>query len=130
MSPFEYAGLGTFVAGAFLETFSELQRRWFKKKPESLGKLYTGGLFSWAQHINFFGYTLWRTGETEPRCLILSGEAMLTGDLYLSAAIPAFFSFTFLTNNIPELQNRLAKKYGKLFQEYSAKTAKFVPFLY
>lgn len=49
-----YSATGLFALGSFLETFSELQRRKFKKHSPS-GTLYTGGLFRYARNINYTG---------------------------------------------------------------------------
>jgi hypothetical protein len=34
---------------------SELQRYRWKRQPQNAGRLYTGGLFAYARHINYFG---------------------------------------------------------------------------
>lgn len=51
-----------FTVGITVETVSELQRRSFKKDPSGrgVGKVYTGGLFRVARHINYGGYTIWK----------------------------------------------------------------------
>lgn len=51
-----------YVVGMVLETGSEYQRKKFKQDPAHKGKLCRTGLWSWARHINYGGYTLWRTG--------------------------------------------------------------------
>ena len=55
----DYLGLGLFALGSALETVSELQRKAFKAKESNKGKVYTGGLFSLARHINYTGEILW-----------------------------------------------------------------------
>lgn len=55
-------GLSLYLVGIFTEAISERQRKAFKDDPRNKGKCYTGGLFSLARHINYGGYTLWRTG--------------------------------------------------------------------
>lgn len=56
--------LGTvmYICGMILETGSEMQRKSFKSKPENKGKLCREGMWAWARHINYGGYTLWRGG--------------------------------------------------------------------
>ncbi|KAI0437090.1 hypothetical protein F4803DRAFT_175673 [Xylaria telfairii] len=63
--------LGTllYVVGIAIETLSERQRAIFKARPENKGRLCTVGLWSWARHINYFGYALWRGGY----CMVASG---------------------------------------------------------
>ena len=46
----DYAGLALFLAGAAVETVSELQRKAFKEDPANRGKVFTGGLFSLARY--------------------------------------------------------------------------------
>ena len=56
------AGLALYLVGIFTEAISERQRKAFKDDPKNKGKCFTGGLFSLARHINYGGYTIWRTG--------------------------------------------------------------------
>ena len=49
----DVAGAALFLIGSAIETGSELQRHAFKARPESKGRLFTGGLFGLAQHINY-----------------------------------------------------------------------------
>lgn len=55
-------GSAMYVVGLGIEWMAEQQRYIFKRDPESKGKVYTGGLFGAARHVNYFGYALWRTG--------------------------------------------------------------------
>ena len=50
------------VTGSFLNSFSEMQRKWWKAKASSQGSCYTKGLFAHAMHINFFGDVVLFTG--------------------------------------------------------------------
>ncbi|KAI3318425.1 hypothetical protein HD806DRAFT_315682 [Xylariaceae sp. AK1471] len=63
--------VGTFlyVIGMAIETQSERQRAAFKARPENKGKVCKVGLWSWARHINYFGYALWRGGY----CMVGTG---------------------------------------------------------
>ncbi|KAH8155911.1 hypothetical protein CIB48_g12336 [Xylaria polymorpha] len=63
--------LGTllYMVGIAIETLSERQRAIFKARPENKGRVCTVGLWSWARHINYFGYALWRGGY----CMVASG---------------------------------------------------------
>ncbi|KAI0811660.1 hypothetical protein GGR55DRAFT_80653 [Xylaria sp. FL0064] len=58
-----------YVAGMAIETISERQRAAFKSRAENKGKVCKEGLWSWARHINYFGYALWRGGY----CMVGSG---------------------------------------------------------
>ncbi|KAK6088028.1 membrane protein [Seiridium cupressi] len=63
------AGTVAYVAGMTIETLSEYQRLKFKQDPKNQGKVCKVGLWSWARHINYFGYALWRGGY----CMVGSG---------------------------------------------------------
>jgi len=114
----DYFGIALFALGSFLNTYSELQRHFWKQKPENKGKLYTKGLFRYAMHINFFGDFLW-----------VSGYAVLTGNPY-AVFIPILLFCLFVFYNIPQLDSYLSKKYGQAFVEYTQKTKRFIPFIY
>ncbi|KAI1422391.1 hypothetical protein F5Y12DRAFT_620432 [Xylaria sp. FL1777] len=58
-----------YVAGMAIETVSERQRAEFKSRAENKGKVFKEGLWSWARHVNYFGYALWRGGY----CMVGSG---------------------------------------------------------
>ncbi|KAI1102786.1 hypothetical protein F4804DRAFT_311936 [Jackrogersella minutella] len=53
-----------YVAGIGLETVAECQRKKFKDSPENAGKVCKVGVWRWARHINYFGYSVWRGGYT------------------------------------------------------------------
>lgn len=91
-----------FVAGILIETISELQRKAFKDDPKNKGKVYSGGLFSYARHINYFGYMIWR-----------GAAALAGGGLAWGTFIVLFFRYNFLNMSIPELDEYCKKKYGE-----------------
>jgi len=112
---FDLAGIVLFVVGAGLNTMAEYERHRFKADPANAGKLYTGGLFSRAMHINYFGDILW-----------VSGYALVAHHpvgFVVPVALAVFFAF----GNIPMLDKHLAKRYGAAFDAYAAKTKKLVP---
>lgn len=110
MDILDYAGILIFLAGSFLNTTSEIQRERFKENPSNKGKLYTGGLFRYSMHINYFGDLLWVTGY-----------AILTRNWYSAIIVLLLFCF-FVFYNIPKLDSYLASKYREAFKEYTAKT--------
>lgn len=89
---FDYIGIAIFVVGSILNTMSELQRHFWKKKPTSKGKLYTEGLFSHSMHINFFGDLLW-----------VLAYAILSQNIF-SIIIPILLFCLFVFFNIPEIR--------------------------
>lgn len=114
----DYFGILIFLAGSLINTFSELQRHFWKQCPEHKGKLYTKGLFQYAMHINYFGDLLW-----------VSAYAIITRNPY-SVCIPILLFSLFVFYNIPKLDSYLAGKYGDQFDAYRLKTKKFIPFIY
>lgn len=118
VSVLTWAGVMLYTAGSFLNTGSEYQRKLWKRDPAHRGKLYTGGLFQYSMHINYFG-----------DALLFSGFALVTGRPW-AFVIPVAMVCMFLFLNIPMLDKYLAERYGDAFDTYAAKTAKFVPFVY
>ena len=115
---FDYLGIGLFLLGSVLNTVSELQRHFWKRHPENMGKLYTGGLFKYSMHINYFGDVLW-----------VSAYAILTRNPY-SILYPVLLFLFFAFYNIPLLDSYLKEKYGNDFDLYNKQTKKFIPFIY
>jgi len=115
---FDYLGIFIFAAGSFINTYSELQRHFWKKDPAHKGRLYTTGLFRYSMHINYFGDLLWVTGY-----------AVLTRNWY-AVLIPLFLAGFFIFYNIPRLDAHLQAKYKADFDAYARRTRKFIPFIY
>lgn len=114
----DYVGILIFIIGSSLNTISELQRHFWKKRLENKGKLYTIGLFKYSMHINFFGDVLW-----------VSAYAIITRNYY-ATIIPILLFFLFTFWNIPALDKYLAEKYTDQFDRYKEKTKKLIPFVY
>ncbi|OTB08266.1 hypothetical protein M426DRAFT_317380 [Hypoxylon sp. CI-4A] len=51
-----------YVFGLGLETVAERRRKAFEARPENAGKVCKEGVWRWARHVNYFGYSLWRGG--------------------------------------------------------------------
>lgn len=92
-------GLGMYVLGMVLEWGSEMQRLNFKRDPRNKGKVFTGGLFGLARHINYGGYTLWR-----------AGYATAAAGWVWGAIIAGFFTYDFVNRAIPELDDYCGKR--------------------
>jgi steroid 5-alpha reductase family enzyme len=114
----EMIGVLLYLSGSFINTFSEYARHVWKLKAENTGRLYTGGLFRLAMHINYFG-----------DILLFTGFAMIThrSGVYV---IPLAMTVNFIFNIIPLLDRYLDKKYGDEFRDYSKKTKKLIPLIY
>ncbi len=112
------AGAALLLTGSYLNTGSELQRRAWKQQPGAKGHCYTGGLFAYSMHINYFGDTM-----------LFTGWAMLTASLW-AFSIPLLMAAMFVFYHIPPLDAYLAERYGAEFRAYAKRTARFVPFIY
>jgi protein-S-isoprenylcysteine O-methyltransferase Ste14 len=106
-----------FLCGSFINTYAEILRDQWKKRPENQGRLYTGGLFRYSRHINYFGDLVW-----------VSGYALLTRNPW-SILIPILLFLFFRFYNAPQLDRHLADKYPDEFPEYERTTKMLVPFL-
>ncbi|KAL0563587.1 hypothetical protein V5O48_018478 [Marasmius crinis-equi] len=90
-----------FVTGIALEWVSEEQRKEFKDDPRNTGKVFSGGLFGRARHINYGGYMLWR-----------AGFAVAAGGWKWGATVAALFGLFFEINAIPELDEYCTNRVG------------------
>lgn len=113
----EALGIALFVVGSIINTYSEHQRRDFKRRTENKGKLFTGGLFALSMHPNYFGDLLW-----------VSGHACVTRNAFASL-IPLFLFCFFYFFNVPKLDRYLRQHYGAAFTEYERRTKRLIPFL-
>jgi len=110
----------SYFVGLGLEATSEIQRKAFKDDPKNAGKLYTGGLFGLARHINYAGYTIWR-----------SSYALASGGWLWGGFVAAFFTYDFTNRAIPVLDEYCTERYGASWTEYTKKVPyKFLPGLF
>jgi len=113
-------GVALFVIGITVETVSEVQRRNFKRQSKNKGKVFKGGLFNLARHINYAGYTVWRTG------FALTGGGWIWG-----ATIFGFFAGDFSRRAIPALDSYCYERYGEQWREYKREVGyKLFPGIY
>jgi protein-S-isoprenylcysteine O-methyltransferase Ste14 len=106
-----------FLGGSFINTCAEILRDRWKKRAENRGRLYTGGLFRYSRHINYFGDLVW-----------VSGFALLTRNPW-SIPIPVLLFLFFRFYNAPELDRHLREKYADEFPEYEKTTKMIIPFV-
>ncbi|KAF2721084.1 hypothetical protein K431DRAFT_338941 [Polychaeton citri CBS 116435] len=114
------AGSALYLIGMILELGSEYQRHVWKKDPANKGQVYDKGLFGLSRHINYFGYTLWRTGY-----------ALAAGGWVYGAAVAALFSFQFTQSSIPQLAEYLQNRYGEKYKKYERDVPySYIPFVW
>lgn len=113
-------GSRLYVVGLLTELVAEIQRKRFKADPKNKGRAYTGGLWQFARHINYGGYTMWRTGY-----------AMVGGGYTLGALVGAFLAWDFGTRAIPILNEYCEKRYGAGWEQFKKDTPyRLIPLLY
>lgn len=113
-----WLGVVLYIAGSYLNTGSELERKRWKEHPENQGHMFTGGLFRYAMHINYFGDQL-----------LFTGLALITGRAW-ALLVPLLMLAGFLFFSIPDLDRHLDAHYGAEFESYARRTRSFFPFLY
>lgn len=111
-------GVILYVFGSCLNTYSELQRRAWKARPENAGHLYTRELFCWCRHPNYLGDTL-----------LFTGFAAVTGS-WVALVIPAITVAGFVFAAIPALDRRLKAHYGDEFDRWAANTRRYIPLVW
>ena len=111
-------GAGLFVFGSWMNTYAEYARHVWKRCPENRGRLYTSGLFRFSRHPNYLG-----------DLISFSGLCLISGR-WITTAVPLIMLFGFVFANIPMLDSHLHDHYGRVFDEYAARTRKLIPFVY
>ena len=111
-------GIVLYLCGSFLHSGSEYQRYIWKQRAENKGHLFTGGLFRYSMHMNYFGDVLLFTG------------LVLITRVTLMLVIPLFMALNFVVFLISSLDTYLARKYSTEFTAYASKTKRFIPFIY
>eukprot|EP01084_Bolivina_argentea_P084239 152394_1 len=106
-----------YIVGSFFNSYSEIQRKQFKKLATSKGKLYTEGLFKYSRHPNYFG-----------DALLFAGWGLLTWKFW-NVWVSLFMSFTFVSYHIPDLEKYLKQRYSKDWDQYQNTVAPFIPFV-
>jgi protein-S-isoprenylcysteine O-methyltransferase Ste14 len=107
-----------YLSGSYLNTASEVQRKLWKKDPSNKGHCYTGGLFRYSMHINYFGDVV-----------LFTGWCLLTASFW-TLGLPLMILLLFMYMHIPPLDEYLAGRYGEEFEAYRVKTRRLVPFVW
>ncbi len=107
-----------FLAGSWMNTWSEFGRHVWKQQPENKGKLYTEGFFRISRHPNYLG-----------DLISFSGLCIFAGRWFVWI-VPVLMLALFTLVNIPVLDAHLQDHYGAQFDTYAKKTRKLIPFVY
>jgi steroid 5-alpha reductase family enzyme len=108
-------GILLYIGGSYINAQSEYSRHLWKMRPGNQGRLYTGGMFMYSRHINYFGDVV-----------LFNGFAIITQDTTM-LLIPLFMALNFAFILIPLLETHLERKYGEEFKIYAGRTKKFFP---
>jgi protein-S-isoprenylcysteine O-methyltransferase Ste14 len=114
----ELIGIILFLTGSFLNSASEYFRFSWKQKKENAGHLYTGGLFKYTRHTNYFG-----------DIVLFVGLATVAHQIQLFIIPFAMASF-FIIVIIPLKENYLRDKYGNEYICYAANTKMLIPYIF
>merc|ERR1712232_741271 len=107
-----------YALGSYLNTYSELQRKIWKKAPNNKGRCYTLGLFSLSRNINYFGDTV-----------LFAGWALATGN-WINLWAPIVMGLSFYFFHIPDKEKYLAARYAEDWPDYLIQTPyAFIPYL-
>ena len=105
------------TVGMFFESVSDYQLSRFKSNPENSGKVFTGGLWKYSRHPNYFG-----------ECLIWWGFFVfaLSDYAYLSIISPLLMTFLLLKfSGVSVLEKTMKSKPG--YESYMKQTNAFIP---
>lgn len=111
-------GITLFAVGSWVNSYAEYARHVWKQRPENKGRLYTGSVFRYSRHPNYFG-----------DLVLFSGLCMLSG-AWVTFIVPALMLAGFVFVNIPVLDAHLRDHYGSAFEDYARHTRKLIPFVY
>jgi len=113
-------GAALFVVGLAVEVVAEAQRARFKADPKNKGRPFTGGLFAYARHVNYTGYTLWR-----------AGYALAAGGWVWAAGTVLLHGSDFALRAVPALSDYCERTYGEEWLRYTQQTPyKLIPYVY
>ena len=118
LSGLDIFALVLFLSGSFINSASEIERKLWKQDASNKGYCYTGGLFRYSMHINYFGDVV-----------LFTGWCLLTGSLW-TLGLPLLMMLMFMFVHIPPLDQYLAERYGEEFEAYRGRTKRLLPFVW
>eukprot|EP01062_Namystynia_karyoxenos_P032589 TRINITY_DN24030_c0_g1_i1.p1 TRINITY_DN24030_c0_g1~~TRINITY_DN24030_c0_g1_i1.p1 ORF type:complete len:268 (+),score=90.64 TRINITY_DN24030_c0_g1_i1:96-806(+) len=111
------ASVAVYALGSWLNSWSELQRKFWKADPANAGRCYTLGLFSLSRNINYLGDVV-----------LYSGWAIASG-VWWNVWVPAMTAAIFYFHHIPDKEKYLRQRYAADWPAYERRVKSFVPFL-
>lgn len=121
---FTLVGFLVYAIGFLIETISDFQKFFFKKKPENRGLWMERGLWKYSRHPNYFGEILVWWG------LFIVVLPSLSSMAYLTVLGPLFITFLLLfVSGIPLLEKSANSKYGSdpQYINYKERTNLLIP---
>lgn len=114
----DIAGISLFLFGLLYESIADYQLLVFKRKPDNRGKIFTGGLWRYSRHPNYFGEALvwWGFG------IIAAG----TGAWY-SLVGPLLMTFLLLKVSGVSMLDKLMRESRPGYDDYIKSTNAFIP---
>lgn len=110
--------IGIYVVGTLIHFGSDYQKRRFKLRPDTRGRVLDRGFWSVSRHPNYFG-----------DFLIYVSFAVIAGSVWGWVA-PTLNLFQYVFDAIPKNEAWAAERYGPAWDAYKARTKSFVPYLF
>ena len=119
-------GAAIFLAGLLLETVADAQQFSFRNKKGNEKSLFTGGVWRYSQHPNYFGEILVWLGVF---LFVLPGISNLPSLLFAAMSPAVIITTLLFFSGIPATRRRLEARFGKqrAYQEYKRRTSVLVP---
>jgi steroid 5-alpha reductase family enzyme len=111
------AAVAVYAAGTLLHFGADWQKRRFKLRPGSTGRVLDTGLWAWCRHPNYFG-----------DFLVYVAFALLSRSAWGWIA-PAANLAQYAFDAIPKNERWAAQRYGTEWEAYRARTKTFIPYL-
>jgi len=109
--------LAVYALGTRIHFAADLQKRRFKARPGTQGRVLDQGLWRYSRHPNYFG-----------DFLIYVAWALLAADPWAWLS-PAANLAQYLFDAMPKSERWAADRYGSAWRAYAARTSRFIPWL-
>ncbi len=113
----DFIAFGVYLVASVIHFASDYQKRQFKARPESKGRILDTGLWSICRHPNYFGDFL------------IYVSFGLIGHCVWGWICPLLNFLQYWFDAIPKSEKWAAEKYGASWREYSSRTKSLIPFI-